>query len=72
MYDYLVQGIIHKVHTPRFRNFRPPSPPACTCTYAFSLQLLPPRRSVRIVFFKEDMTDIFCELLSRTTNNVTK
>ena len=52
-------GVIHKVSELRFPNFRPPSP--CTCTYAFCLQPLspPPSMSVRISFFKEDMTIIY-------------
>ena len=38
--------------------------PACTCTYSFILHPLPSSTSVRILFFKEDMADILCELLS--------
>ena len=40
----------------RFCNFRPPPPP-CMCPCAFSLHPLPASTSIRIWFFKEDMTD---------------
>ena len=33
-------------------------------TYSFSLHLLPTSVSVRILFFIENMTDVFCDLLS--------
>ena len=36
----------------------------CTSTYAFNIQPLSSSTSVRILFFKGDMTGIFCELLS--------
>ena len=51
-------GVNHKVRTLRFCNFR--HLPAVRAHTLFP----PPSRSVRIVLFKEDMTDIFCELLS--------
>ena len=40
-----------------------PSSP-CACIYAFSLQPILPSTSVWIIFSKDDLTDIFCELLS--------
>ena len=47
-------GVIHKVGTLRFHNFRPPLPPVGAHTIL-----------AYILFFKEDMTRyIFCELLS--------
>ena len=33
-------------------------------TYSFSLHLLPTSVSVQILFFIENMTDVFCDLLS--------
>ena len=45
--------VIHKVCTLSFRNFR------CTCTYAFSLHHLPQSKSAQILFFKEDMPEIY-------------
>ena len=55
--------VINEVRTRRFRNFRPRLP-SCTCIYAFSLHSLPPSTSVRILFLREYVTDIFYELLS--------
>ena len=49
-------GVIQKVDTLRFGNFRPLLPLPCTCTYDFSLHSLSPITSARIVFFKEDVT----------------
>ena len=46
----------------RFLNFRPTH--SCTCTYAFSMHLPSPSTSIQVLFLKEDMTDIFSELLS--------
>ena len=62
----LVQGVIHKVRPLRFCNLDSPPPPhpTYTSTYAFNIQSLFPSTSVRILFFKVHMTDIFCELLS--------
>ena len=47
-------GVIQKVRTVRFRNFRRPSP-----LYLHIRCSLPFSTSVRIVFFKEDMTKIY-------------
>ena len=44
-------GVIHKVRTLRFRNFRPP--PHCTCRYAFSLHLLLPLARTYRYFIKK-------------------
>ena len=54
---YFTLGVIHKVSTLRIRNFRHPSSPVRTHTF------LTPLRHTDMIF-KEDMTDIFCELLS--------
>ena len=48
--------VIHKVRTFRFRNFRPLC--RCTYTYAFILHPFPSSTSVRLLFFKEDMTHL--------------
>ena len=47
-------GVIQKVRTVRFRNFRRPSP-----LYLHIRCSLPFSTSVRVVFFKEDMTKIY-------------
>ena len=47
-------GVIQEVRTVRFRNFRHPSP-----LYVHIRCSLPSSTSVRIVFFKEDMTKIY-------------
>ena len=36
----------------------------CACTYPFSLQPILPSTSIWIIFLKDDLTDMFCELLS--------
>ena len=40
------------------------TPHTCTSIYAFNIQPLLPTTSVQILFFKETMTDIFCQLPS--------
>ena len=60
-YPSFALGVIHKVRTLRFHNFR--LPPPCMCTYAFSLHPLPPSTSVRILFFGEDLTTLQNKLL---------
>ena len=60
MLKILYLGVIYKVRTLRFRNFRPPLC-SCTCTCAFSLHPLPSSTSEQTIFFKEDMTEIYFE-----------
>ena len=55
-------GVIYEVRTLRCCKSIPPPP--CTCTYLFSLHPLPVSTNLRILSFKEDMADMFCELLS--------
>ena len=50
-------GVIHKVRTLRFRNSRPPLPPVRAHTL-LAYTPYPPSTSVRLVFFKEDITEI--------------
>ena len=53
-----VHKVIHKVRTLRFRNLRA-SLSSYTCLYVFSLHLLRPSTSVRILLFKEDVKEIY-------------
>ena len=54
--------VIHKVDLLRFCNFKPLFP--LFVHILFSLHRILPSTSTRIIFFKEHLTDIFCELLS--------
>ena len=46
----------------KFQKFQTPfrsTLPSCTCKYTFSLQPLPLITIIKILFFKEDMTEIY-------------
>ena len=55
---YCLKGIERKVFANRFCHFRSLLP-SYTCGYAFSLHSLSLSTSVRILIFKEDMTEIY-------------